>query len=273
MELLNDQFGSEIDLLKSQLDLLEKQGASQQSIFNKKKELANAENDLNDKVLKAQIKRAENEDENFNNSITGYDALNNAINKHRQKAVDAANEIVELQDKQRKGLLNSDEIKAYDKKREALKATLDTEKQVFNDFYGAAKKSFDSTNALDELDADHKKQLSDEQRKINEANQKALFEIFKIQAERRADLDNETVKNEKLTYSERLLALNDYARTKQEIIDRTAQFELTNTKLTAKEIELVEEKRIDSSLRLAHTISDAIKQTSKDFKDAVPEFK
>lgn len=101
-----------------------------------------------------------------------------------------------------------------------------------------------------------------------EDNAKARFEIFKLEAERRADLDMEIVKNEKLSYTERLGALNDYANTKHSIIEETARFELTDSKLTAEQIRLVEAKRIDSSLRLSHTLSDAIKETAKDFKGA-----
>lgn len=271
IDILNDDFGSGLDLLKSQLQLLEKQGASQEKLFAKKKEIALAESDLNDNVLQAQIKRAENEDENFTRSITGYDALNNAIEKHREKAVDAANELVRLDDRKRQGLLNSDELEAFDKKKEALKATLDTEKKIFNDYYGAAKKSFDSTNALDELDAEHKKQLSEEARKRAEADAKALFEIFKLQQERLIDLDKETISNDKAHLSDRLLALNDYANRRQSIIDETARIELLNAKLTAKEIELIEEKRIDASLRLTHELSLGIQKAYKDFKDTIPK--
>lgn len=91
-----------------------------------------------------------------------------------------------------------------------------------------------------------------------ELNAKARLEILKLEMEIRADFAAEIFQDETQSYSRRLLALNDYANAKQKIIDATAEYELLNTKLTASEIELVETKRIDSSLRLAHELSTAI---------------
>lgn len=104
----------------------------------------------------------------------------------------------------------------------------------------------------------------------DELNAKARLEILKLEMEIRADFANEIVQDEKQTYSRRLLALNDFTNAKQKIIDATAEYELTNTKLTAEEIRLVEAKRIDASLRLAHLLSEAIKQAVKDFGNASP---
>lgn len=109
---------------------------------------------------------------------------------------------------------------------------------------------------------------SKERQRILEANARAEFEIFKLQQERLIDLDKETIDNQKASYADRLLALNDYAIRRQAIIDETARFELTNTKLTASEIKLIEEKRIDASLRLAHELALGIQKATKDFKDA-----
>lgn len=274
VDILSDQFGSGIDLLKSQLQLLEKQGASEDVLFKKKKELALAESDLNDKVLQGQIKRAENEDINFENSITGYEALNNSIEDHRKKYVDATKSIIVIEDAKqsiiRLGATADDErVKILDKRLETRKATAEAEKKIFGQLYDSAKKSFDSTNALDELDAEHKKELSDEARKTADANAKALFEIFKLQQERLIDLDKETIANDKAHLADKLIALRDYGERKQSIIDETAKFELRNAKLTAHEIELVEQKRIDASLRLAHELSLGIQKAVKDFRDAI----
>lgn len=277
IDLLSDQYGSGIDLLKSQLSLLEKSGASSEQIFLKKKELLEAENDLNDKALGLQIKRAENENVNFGNSITGYDALNNAIVEHRDNVERSTQSIINLEDEKNEKIrlgagLEDDTIKKLDKRIEAEKSTLNAEKKIFGDYYGAAKKSFDSQNALDELTLERRKKLSDDQKKIADSNRKALFEILKLDLEIRADFANEIVKDDKKSYSERLLALNDYAKAKQELIDATAEYELSNTKLTSEEIRLIEKKRIDASLRLAHSLSDAIKRTVIDFKEAAPAF-
>lgn len=107
---------------------------------------------------------------------------------------------------------------------------------------------------------------AEEAKRILEANARAEFEIFKLAREQRATLDETIFSNENESNSKRLLALNDYALSKAEIINATADFELTNAKLTSKEIELIERQRVDALLRLNLELTDSIKKNQKDFK-------
>ncbi|MDP4264930.1 MAG: hypothetical protein Q8941_20545 [Bacteroidota bacterium] len=135
---------------------------------------------------------------------------------------------------------------------------------------------------------DKKDKGASEAAKAAEEQTKAEFEIFKLEAQRRADFDEEIYKNEKLSYSDRLLALNDFARIKQTIIDGTAKSELrelkiktdaelSNDKLSADErlaiqnnynaqVNLIYAKQQDATLRLAHSLTDALKKVASGLK-------
>lgn len=95
---------------------------------------------------------------------------------------------------------------------------------------------------------------------------KAEFEIFKLEQERIADFAKKIAEDENANYLDRLIALNDYAEARKKIIEATAKFELRNKKLTDKEVELVDAKRVDQTIRLAKELTDILKINVDDFK-------
>lgn len=102
-------------------------------------------------------------------------------------------------------------------------------------------------------------------------NAKAAFEILKIERERRAEAAKEFAKDDKKDYLDRLVALNEYGNIKKAMIESQAAFELRNKKLTEKEIELVEAKRIDATIKLAKDLTDILKINVDDFKKGATE--
>jgi hypothetical protein len=79
----------------------------------------------------------------------------------------------------------------------------------------------------------------------------AEFQTYKDQQERLAALAMVTAKDEKSSYQERLLALGQYVRIKQNLIAAEADIEIRTRKLSIKEREAIERKADDDQIKIA----------------------
>jgi hypothetical protein len=190
--------------LKQQLDLAEKSGASQVKIFAIKKQIAKEEKALADDQLAAQIKRAEQENENYSNSITGLQAVGNAVDIYTEKITGQQEEITRLS-KERLDLvrLGSDtEAKKLKEKIDAEQATLETYKGIYNDYKKVLYDKFDTESTLDNLSTEEAKYSADERRKLT-------LESTRIEAQAIIDKNNLILANEKSTQAERINAIKE----------------------------------------------------------------
>lgn len=236
----SDEFNSGVEFTKSQIALAEKSGASQQKILALKKKLAAEENAVADKQLSLQVKRAEQEDINRGDQITGLAALENSIRSHRDNVNFYYGEIIKQQERRNQLLrLGADaegkEIKVIDKKIEASKAFAETEKAVYEDLYGAARKSFETTNALSEANVDINQErlnMLNEIAKIEfdtaADERKFKFDLLSLQLKDRMDANAAIIANERKSYEERQAASQAFYNDSLALLEAQRDFEITD---------------------------------------------
>lgn len=258
--LLTDGYGSGIELLKSQLALLEKSGASASAIAAKKVELLKQENKLSDDALNLQIKRAEQDNDNFANGRTGYEALEYSIEAYRKEVEYSSNRVIELENKKNDilrlgGKGSTDDL---DKQIEAEKAALGARKKIYNDYYGAAKDSFDKQNALDEEQAD-------QSNKITEQRKKAILDLIKFEQGLKIKDNKEIVDDSITSRSGKIVAARAVADAEKEIAQAQYDFDLSNLKKEAlnkenfnKQKLLLDEKYADDVQTIEENLSSSI---------------
>jgi len=95
-------------------------------------------------------------------------------------------------------------------------------------------------------------------------NAETEFEIFKLRQQRKIKAREEETENEKNSYDQRLLALTFFTEESKKLIDAEAAFELTREKLTAKEIELINERRYDKIVALQEAAFERLNKIRKD---------
>lgn len=185
---LNDTIANTIELLKegatkgnlltfkAQIDAAEAAGASLQELYELKKKLADAELVLANEQFDAETKKAERESFNYSNSITGLNAIANAVQKYLTEQQDANIQLEQLQRKRieifRLGG-SEDNTKELDKQIDAIKKVRDNAKQLYEEYSGAAVNLSEKQEFLDNLRIANAKRVAD-------AERKAALELFKF---------------------------------------------------------------------------------------------
>lgn len=125
------------------------------------------------------------------------------------------------------------------------------------------------------------KRAAEERAAIAERNRRAIFELQKLDIEVDARNQQKIIDNDKAAGKEKLSALIQYTLDKQNIIELSAEFEKKTGKKTAKEIELIEKKKLDDITQLyedfttkrddilSRDFDPQLKQQSQAFTDAI----
>jgi hypothetical protein len=113
-----------------------------------------------------------------------------------------------------------------------------------------------------------------------EKDLQAEFQTYRAQQERLAALAKVTAEDEKSSYQERLMALGQYVRIKQNLIAAEGDLELRTKKLSSKEKIAIERSVDDQQIRIAQDSGDILSKIQDDYlknlkknnKDLVSEY-